>query len=46
VIPIVEPVQKVNAFTKKGKHQSGVLRTRDRKEDELPIAWVTFLEFL
>jgi hypothetical protein len=45
VIPIVEPIQKVNAFTKKGKHQSGVLWTRDR-EHELPIAGVTFLEFL
>jgi hypothetical protein len=31
VIPIVEPIQKVNAFTKKGKHQSGVQRTRDRE---------------
>jgi len=30
MIPIVEPIQEVNAFTTKGKDQSGVLTTRDR----------------
>ena len=31
MIPIVEPIQQVNAFTEKGKAQLGVLTTRDRE---------------
>jgi hypothetical protein len=39
VIPIVKPIQNVNAFTKKGKHQSGVLRTRDRVGTRTADCW-------
>lgn len=46
MIPIVEPIQKVNAFTKKGKDESGDCGHVIGKEYELPIAGVTFLEFL
>lgn len=46
MIPIVEPIQEVNAFTEKEKCKSGVLTTRDRKGHALPIVGVTFFELL